>query len=551
MYVLMDIEWVTNRHNHISPTQIAAMRVDNQWRCVDRMYSRIRPRDASFHTWNHMAYTGGQPSDFLYAKGIFAALSDLQNWLQDDDTICFWSEDSKNILKSVYNLVLKIKVPQRIVILDDYVFPYLKERKMVRGNPYRICSEYGEQAAGPKHNSENDVVAMQMTLGCIQYPANLLEGAPPKPVDANIAPAPKPVVESIPDELRPFQFDLDTEIFHKKGCPEIPPDARLTGHNDLKFYFRKKLTACPCCMTDEVRKAHRERNLDIINRSQYRFVFADNSMVFHRRDCGIVLGNTSEIRGSHYYKSCEETGRRPCKVCNPTPDQWYMPKKKKRKRIELPEVEERSMTTAERQAVVRHQRASKERYANPNLDFLSETEKDDFFTLTQPRFAFFAARGYATFHRRECPKLQGLNNLRGFARFGDARHLGLTPCKHCKPTKKQDILCSIPITSRSRADETVGDLRTLCKQHGFPCSFENGEFAFTTPAGKWKIDTTTKPYMIYHINLAMRPDCEYYHRQPRLFLSLLDIFEYVSRHDEKLIERTTEQQDHVVCEATG
>lgn len=64
MFVLMDIEWIENRYHHINPTQIAAMRVDEQWNCQDQFYSRIYPRDNSFHNWKHMAYIGGTPSDW-------------------------------------------------------------------------------------------------------------------------------------------------------------------------------------------------------------------------------------------------------------------------------------------------------------------------------------------------------------------------------------------------------------------------------------------------------------------------------------------------------
>lgn len=119
MFVLMDIEWIENRIHHICPTQIAAMRVDEQWHCLELFYSRIRPRDNSFHKWKHMAYTGATATDFLYANSLYRVLTELQDWLRDDDIICLWFEDSKNILKSVYNLVLKCKVPQRIVILTS------------------------------------------------------------------------------------------------------------------------------------------------------------------------------------------------------------------------------------------------------------------------------------------------------------------------------------------------------------------------------------------------------------------------------------------------
>lgn len=34
MYVLIDMEWVTNRHGNHWPTQLAAIRVDEEWQTV-------------------------------------------------------------------------------------------------------------------------------------------------------------------------------------------------------------------------------------------------------------------------------------------------------------------------------------------------------------------------------------------------------------------------------------------------------------------------------------------------------------------------------------
>ena len=59
-----------------------------------------------------------------------------------------------------------------------------------------------------------------------------------------------------------------------------------------------------------------------------------------------------------------------------------------------------------------------------------------------------------------------------------------------------------------------------------------------TPVGKWKINTASRPYILHHINLVVTPNCEHgYHRQPRIFLSLEDAFNYIHRHDHKLVEQ--------------
>ena len=548
MFVLMDIEWIENSYSYISPTQIAAYRVDEKWQGHERFYSRIVPRDSSFHQWSHMAYTGGKPSDFLYANGLHRVLTNLQSWLQDDDVICFWTEDSKNILKSIFNLILKIKVPHRIVVLNEYLFPFLKERKMAIGNAYRLCNEYGDQASGPKHHSENDVVAMQMALACIQFPYSLLNTGPQKHHSPACISSPE-VRISNPDPERPYQLEIETNIFHKTGCTSIPADAALTGHPNLKYFFRKKLTACPHCMKNDIRKAIRERNQDIIDRTAFQFVYAENSDVFHRRGCPAVLSTTSTIKGSVYFDATASTGRRPCKICTPTAGTWLSTAdKKKAKRIAKLAAKEaalkttvptRSMNAREQCAFTRFQEARTERFAVQSSSFQSAVEKDDFYTLTQPRFAFFCGAGYQTFHRRNCQKLHGLTSITGFSRYKDAIRSGHTPCKFCKPTPKLDIEYSIPITNKKRKGETIKDLESLCAEQGYSYEIADQYFCFVTPVGRWKIDCSSSPYIVYHINRARTPNNEHdYHRQPRLFLSLLDTFEYIQRHDKKLQEHT-------------
>ena len=182
--------------------------------------------------------------------------------------------------------------------------------------------------------------------------------------------------------------------------------------------------------------------------------------------------------------------------------------------------------------------ARTERLAAEAGPFASETVKNDFYTLTQPRFSFFSAAGYLAFHKRSCPKLKGLSGITGFARYKDAVRAGHTPCKLCKPTQKLDISCPIPITNQRRNGESVRDLQALCQTQGYPWEREESFFCFSTPVGKWKVDLSSAPYIVYHINLVRTPGNYYcYHRQPRLFLSLADTFAYIKSHDQSLMDR--------------
>lgn len=74
MYVLADVEWVENNQGLISFTQIAMLRVDEKWRLVRCKSRRIRPKDASFHKWDHIAFTGGTKDDFLSAPSSSQSL---------------------------------------------------------------------------------------------------------------------------------------------------------------------------------------------------------------------------------------------------------------------------------------------------------------------------------------------------------------------------------------------------------------------------------------------------------------------------------------------
>lgn len=553
MYVLMDLEWVTNKQYHISPTQIAAMRVDDSWNELDRFFTRIRPRDTSFHRWGEVAYAGGNPSDFLYARGIFQVLTDLLDWLHDDDILCFWTKDSINMLKSVCHLVLQQKFSQRMIDLSQYIFPYLKAQKKKCGNAYQLAAGYGCPVPGPKHHSERDVEAVRAALHGIQYPADLLLLPPPAPTPAKAEePAKGEQAPVQPSPNRPYQYDHNHELFHKRDCSEIPDDAVLSGHPNLKYLFRKNLKPCPVCMAQEYREALRERNRDTIQRSEYNYIYLDNSEVFHRQSCKAILNTTGIIRGSIYYHTCRSMGLRPCKLCNPTENS--RPASKKKPKVKKAQVEpQRSLKQEQQRALIRFERAREERFSRKNTDFKSDTERDDFYTLTQTRYAFWAGAGYATFHRRECRKLQGLSNIRGFSRYKEAIRSGYTPCKCCKPNPKQDIVCPVPMNSRKRDDESVLDLEALCKEHDYPYLNEGDFFIFSTPVGKWKVRVGLKPYVVDHINLVSTPGNEFnYHRQPRLFLSLLDTFDYIFHHDTeletRLNNRKSTQAEHICNE---
>ena len=107
----------------------------------------------------------------------------------------------------------------------------------------------------------------------------------------------------------------------------------------------------------------------------------------------------------------------------------------------------------------------------------------------------------------------------------------LQPCKCCRPSSKQDMIFSIPITSRNRGDENIAEIKKLCHDVKFRFYQAGNELNIETPCGKWKIDARMRPYVIHHSHNQSVSKASDYHRQPRMFLSLLDVFEYIHRHD--------------------
>ena len=258
-----------------------------------------------------------------------------------------------------------------------------------------------------------------------------------------------------------------------------------------------------------------------------------------------------------YVSEGDGKGVRPCKVCQPShadnrrPEVPYPIKKVSSapaiKKVSRPVVRvkpkkprkpdaavNRPLSDEEAIALTRLRQAQRERLSGEPDCVLMEKEKEDFYTLTQPRFAFFAAKGYRTFHLRSCGKLSGIIGVRGFDTYEAAQKAGFKPCKNCRPSPKQNISVSIPIDNRVRENESVTELTLCCVRLGYEYEVEERSLRISTPVGKWILNTVDRPVTVEHINLVKDPCATVYHRQHRIFLSLRDALRYIYRHDATL-----------------
>jgi len=537
MYIIADIEWVENKLNKQSPTQLSAVKVDQSWNIIDEFSAFIKPMNASFHDWKHVAYTGGTPEDFLYAKSCHTVLDNFEKWIGEEAILCWWYMPSKNLYELLNRIVLKNSKTRESKILSEYMLGFLDGQGYVRGSAYKLAKARNIEVPEEEHNSYNDVVAIVNLLKGISFEQHLLTEPPIKP---------QPKYNHPKSEQLEYQYDVTNGLLHRKGCSLMPEGVDTLGYSTLLGCIRKGYKPCSCIQS-EYRQAKREKVIDEINRSQYTFMYAENGKVFHRYDCHL-LQNANHVLGTIKYETIAKKGMRPCKVCNPSSSDLINPlvAKQNTRKLIVPSKKKKKeligLTRSEMTAMTRLKQSQAERFSGVLETEMTQQERADLFTLTQPRFAFFAARGYKNFHMRTCTRLEGRSDIRGFESFAKAKRAGYTPCRHCKPIDRFDVTVSIPIDNKVRTDETIEDLQALCEQYGYEWKSFADCFELQTPVGKWRIDTISRPVVVEHLNLVKHPNSTRYHTQHRIFLSMLDALKYIHKHDTNLAEGIEEKE---------
>lgn len=305
MYVLADLEWVENQTQRISFTQIAMVRVDENWQPVSTIHRRICPLDPSFHIWDHMAFNGGSALDFLAAPDSPHAFGDVVNWLCTDDIICWWHPESMERFQKIVPAIAN----KQLVLVGP-----VENRLGGRGmrNVYRIGKNLSLARPKPQHDSRNDIEMMRRVLAHLQFPRPIPEDVPENFYEDTYKQWER---DQASVQGMAYHAHVATNIIHKKGCPKIPSIGRLKGYNELSKPVKKGYIPCDCIKA-EFRAARQERNQSTIDRAEYSFLYTPDSDVFHRRDCKVML-NAKEIKGAVRYNTCVSAGRRPCKICKP------------------------------------------------------------------------------------------------------------------------------------------------------------------------------------------------------------------------------------------
>lgn len=498
MFVIVDIEWVTNHKNHTAPTQLAGIKIDDNWKTAASFFRRIRPFDNSYYQWKHVAYNGGSSGDFFNAESAYSVLRAFSDWLGEDDVLLWWQEEPQRQYQNYTKYILKQEDGHKSIILKPYAAYHLNARGISdKHSVYKLLKEMQLPIPPVEHNSRNDTIALRTLLEELSVTREELFQPPLKAENAETAVG---------------------------GSPEQSENAS----DDKK---RK----------DEQRQKRILKNTNTFSRSHCAFGYAAGSSVFHSANCRYIL-SAKTICTVGKFATLIGHGLTPCKCCKPTPEnELHLPDTKKK----IPDnkrgnVEGQPTINKEMRKALKRQSEAKKNRERLLEKAENTTEREDAYTLTQPRFAFFAAAGYATFHLPDCHKLQKLSSLKGFAFYDEAKRAGLKPCRYCKPSSKNNMELSVPFFSSKKQGETGEDLYLLCEEAGFSTVFssDNRTMEIHTPVGLWQVELYREPITLKHINLVRTPgNTTVFHTQPRIFLSFSDVFEYIRRHDESLTEK--------------
>lgn len=556
MFVITDLEWV--QRNATFPTQLAAVRVNSSWEVVDRFAMLIRP---SFHkiSWKHVAFTGYERDEFRNAYSASAVFTHFSQWLRDDDTLVWWVSGPPDTFLKLAKALLRATPKNRMLMLRPAIERFLPGQGKI-GSAYDVADALHIDISRPEHNAVNDVEAIRVVCAHL----NLDQATVTATRTAREPYAPdlrQKIAKSHEKPDLPYYYDHKENLLHSKDCSHLQHDPNghvipgplLTGHGSLKNCIKERLVPCACCK-EQYHTLDEELRRSVISSTNFSYVYRSKSSVFHKASCHQVTRIPfMDVRGATYYDTCLENGKRPCGWCKPRRSDEKEPphlypadifmgddflSKDEQKKMWVDMSQEvwgatRRLTEDEKVALKRHKEAAKERERMPENMTVQQT--NDFFTLTQPRFAFWVQEGYSTFHLRNCRKMGGLSNLRGFSTYSEAIKFGHKPCRFCKPTAKNDIIKSIPIYQRRRDEETVEDLDGQCDRLGWTHVQKGKEYFIETPTGKWKLVTGTMPVDVYHINKVTQPGETNYHKQHRLFISMTDTVKYIRKHDEDLM----------------
>jgi len=241
MLVLMDLEWTEHSNEEKELTQIAAVRIDEQWNKKEKTNLLIYPVEGSGADWKHMAFCGYEAKDFLAGHEEADCLHALERWLLPKDVICLWSRTAKHTLNERWKCATGENFPWPVSVVNDQVYDILRRQKSICYGLYTVAGVLDIYPEGTEHCAKDDVSLMYQVLwksGLEQK--QLAQGK-------RIKLTGRELIEKMPYS---YFYTPTSAVFHTKTCSAITRANDICGCATYKTAIKNRRPCSLCHPTD-------------------------------------------------------------------------------------------------------------------------------------------------------------------------------------------------------------------------------------------------------------------------------------------------------------
>lgn len=538
MFVLMDLEWITDHNNFNYETQLAALRVDNNWKEVSSYTSLIRPQ-----VWvEHAIGLGGHArEDYDRAYSLTKVMEGFQRWLQPDDVLCWWQNDPKILFEKEYKRLMGVELDRISVELMPCFKAFVDDGFSKSGNPYDLAAARDIPRYKPVHDSLNDVWMLSDLLTAVSLTQDMNELLH---ADAVLA-----VQDQIAHKNAKYLIDAKDNSTHILGCKRISSMVNCSAAWSIREVVKHHGPICSCCRNEVLPQIVEYNAKELASRKcigySKIYFYLNNSSVYHTRDCSCLLQTTKRISSTPILEKL--SGKKtPCRHCRPGVDreikdisfaevitELSQPAKKTVAKPKVGIVGDTIYPVLNMDGLNKAHRKAYERY----LEVREQQKNSSNGSYVRSSTTFLADDGTGLFHTLSCDRIGDHANMRGFSHCTDAKRKGYRPCKYCNPTRDDEATFSIPEYSKMYKTESLLMIRRECDKYGirFEIREPEQELVLFTDMGEWIVDLVNRPIVLMHLNTVNTylMGEKNYHEQPVMFMNVIDAVRYVNKHDNK------------------
>lgn len=321
MYVLMDMEWYASQST-VFITQIAAIRMNDNFEMVDTFSKLVFPRTLKDIQWNHIGFSGATPKEFLRGDTVEKVFESLNCWLEATDVLLWWHESSQAFFRKAFAQVTGEEIAHDMWILRPGVRKVLQDGLKNKGSPHEICKARGLNAKWPEHRALNDVRAMRILLRWANQPVRCLIGPSSQNLELTVKP-PALSPEEDASSQEDYVLDRKTCMVHRADCVLIDADWEDCRPIPFKTCTQLGLKTCSCCKVTvhaaAPKKDYHDQPVCVIGSTR------SSRHVVHYAHCRILAKIPADRRKQFdHMGKAKEAGYHLCKYCAAI-DRFYKP----------------------------------------------------------------------------------------------------------------------------------------------------------------------------------------------------------------------------------